>query len=285
MTIEDEKKASDVELDKKNAQFWSFLCGSSFGQALGIKEFNREGLNKFDQAYFDYYPYLLPYIAPQTLRGKRVLEIGLGMGSVGRALSSAQVNAVGLDISSAVTEFYKESCGLFGLKIDSVTGSAAKIPFPDAYFDNVVSIGCLHHTGSVANCLKEIARVLKPGGQITGMIYNRYSFRQWRNWPRQTWNNFISENFGIGTKDGLNSQSDQISCYDSDKGVAAPFTEFYSKKMLGRALKDSGFLQMDFALKNFDDYSARFGRWGQRKNFLGTLDAILGLDIYFKATK
>jgi SAM-dependent methyltransferase len=49
------------------------------------------------------------------------------------------------------------------------------MPFPDNSFDIVFSHGVLHHIPDILAAQKEIARVLKPGGQLIAMLYARRS--------------------------------------------------------------------------------------------------------------
>ena len=49
-------------------------------------------------------------------------------------------------------------------------GSVLECPFDSAIFDWVVSIGCLHHTGDMERGIKELYRVLKPGGIGAGLF-------------------------------------------------------------------------------------------------------------------
>ena len=53
--------------------------------------------------------------------------------------------------------------------------SATAIPFPDRTFDIVYSHGVLHHIPELAPVEKEIARVLKPGGELSAMLYAKWS--------------------------------------------------------------------------------------------------------------
>src|SRR5207248_8777644 len=57
-------------------------------------------------------------------------------------------------------------------------GSVLELPFEDASFDQVVSIGCLHHTGDLVRAVAECRRVLRPGGRLVVMVYNRRSARR-----------------------------------------------------------------------------------------------------------
>src|SRR5262245_9621357 len=66
-----------IDIDRRNAQFWSELCGSALARSLGITEHTPEALRRFDEAYMELYPYLAAYVFQEGLRGRRVLEIGI----------------------------------------------------------------------------------------------------------------------------------------------------------------------------------------------------------------
>jgi len=59
--------------------------------------------------------------------------------------------------------------------------NAEKLPFDDAEFDCVCSMGVLHHVPNTAQAVAEIQRVLKPGGRLIVMMYYRNSLLyRWR---------------------------------------------------------------------------------------------------------
>ena len=93
MTTEPEQK----QLDEANAEFWSELCGSHLAREVGVEDASAESLARFDRAYFDMYPYLQRYLP--WMSGERLLEIGLGYGTVGQLLAERGLDYHGLDIS------------------------------------------------------------------------------------------------------------------------------------------------------------------------------------------
>lgn len=182
-------------LDEANARFWDELCGSNLARQLGIRDRAPESLHRFDEAYFAMYPYLLPLVRPERLAGRRVLEVGLGYGSLGQKLAAAAGSYTGLDIAAGPVEMMSHRLRLAGLPGRAVQGSALEMPFPDGHFDAVVAIGCFHHTGNLQRCLDETYRVLAPGGVALVMVYNKFSLRQWMQWPGPTAAAFMDELF------------------------------------------------------------------------------------------
>ncbi len=55
-------------------------------------------------------------------------------------------------------------------------GNAEELPYSDACFDLVTSMGVLHHVPSIEKAVKEIHRTLRPGGEFLVMVYHRDSF-------------------------------------------------------------------------------------------------------------
>ena len=107
--------------------------------------------------------------------GKAVLEIGQGVGTdlVRMAENGAIVSAI--DLTERHVELAQNNLDQHGFSCDLRLGDASKLPFADASFDLVYSIGVLHHTPDIEDCLREAHRVLKPGGRIIIALYHRWS--------------------------------------------------------------------------------------------------------------
>jgi len=109
-------------------------------------------------------------------QGLRVLEIGCGCGSEAELFARAAAHYTAIDLTNAAVSITRKRFQLLGLEGCFVQGDAESLPFPDASFDLVYSHGVLHHTPDTSRTIREIYRVLSPGGRAVVMLYYRDSF-------------------------------------------------------------------------------------------------------------
>ncbi|MGH7228906.1 MAG: class I SAM-dependent methyltransferase [Nitrospiraceae bacterium] len=270
-----------AQIDAENAAFWNELCGSHMARELGISELSAENIRRFDEAYLRFYPYLENYVTGEALAGKRVLEIGLGYGTLGQLLASQGCLYYGLDIAPNPVAMMAFRLSLMGRDgSDRVTvGSALEIPHGDSAFDYVYSVGCLHHTGNLGRAISELYRVLVPGGKATIMLYNKYSFRQLVRVPLLRLRGLLRRKF----KADFSRQVRAI--YDSNaKGEAAPHTDYVSRVQARKLFRE--FRHVNIESQNFDNLLLLRGRLTiQRKWLLNNIARVVGLDLYIQALK
>jgi ubiquinone/menaquinone biosynthesis C-methylase UbiE len=100
------------------------------------------------------------------LAGRRVLEVGSGRGGgssfIKRYLHPAEM--VGVDFSKQAVALCRRLYDQQGLRF--VHGDAEDLPFDDADFNAVVNVESSHCYGSMPTFLREVARVLRPGGYL-----------------------------------------------------------------------------------------------------------------------
>lgn len=109
-------------------------------------------------------------------RGLRVLEIGCGLGTDGAQFARAGADYTGVDLTDAAVSLARRRFELFDLPGKFRTADAEKLDFPDESFDLVYSHGVLHHTPDTEAAVREIRRVLRPGGRAIVMLYHRDSY-------------------------------------------------------------------------------------------------------------
>ena len=97
---------------------------------------------------------------------RRVLEIGCGRGialpPLARLLEPSRLT--GLDIEPAFLAEARERLGRAQIGAELVPGDARALPFPAGAFDLVVDFGTCYHIARADDALREVARVLAPGG-------------------------------------------------------------------------------------------------------------------------
>ena len=136
------------------------------------------------QARYSLEPFIPRFAGFATSRGKRVLEIGVGMGADYEQWLKAGALATGVDLSKTSLDRAHRRCELSGLAPDLRLADAENLPFPDNSFDIVYSYGVMHHSPDTARCLQEAFRVLKPGGEARIMLYHHASLTGFMLWLR-----------------------------------------------------------------------------------------------------
>jgi ubiquinone/menaquinone biosynthesis C-methylase UbiE len=100
-----------------------------------------------------------------TLTGKLVLEVGCGRGvGVEILLGRGAASVAGFDLDPTMVALAQKRLTKYGGGGPVFVGDAARIAASDASFDVVVDYGVIHHIPNWPQALREIARVLKPGG-------------------------------------------------------------------------------------------------------------------------
>lgn len=108
-------------------------------------------------------------------KGKKVLEIGTGVGTDSRNIIRRGGLYLGINVDQGSVDATKKALDVFNLGGEVKKCSATELFLPDNSIDIVYSFGVLHHIPDAAAAVAEIERVLKPGGELLIMVYNRTS--------------------------------------------------------------------------------------------------------------
>jgi 2-polyprenyl-3-methyl-5-hydroxy-6-metoxy-1,4-benzoquinol methylase len=144
---------------------------------LGSKEY-------FDEVEARKYfvePHIPAFAEFDRWRGKRVLEVGCGIGtdSINFARAGAQLTAVELSGESLrIAEQRAEVMGV-GDRIRFVQANAEELTsaLDDESYDVVYSFGVIHHTPHPERALAEMRALTAPGGTLKLMVYHRRSWK------------------------------------------------------------------------------------------------------------
>lgn len=102
--------------------------------------------------------------------GERVLELGCGTGSMWQGMTLPQGCRVTLtDFSDGMLETARVNTA--HLQADYAAVDAQDIPYPDKSFDVVIANMMLYHVPDIGRALREIRRVLKPGGRFIAATF------------------------------------------------------------------------------------------------------------------
>jgi len=168
----------DVEISRVRDYWNSRPCNIRHSTApIGTKEY-------FDQVEARKYfvEYHIPGFAEfDRWRGKKVLEIGCGIGTdtINFARAGAQVTTV--DLSEKSMELARRRAAVFGLeeRIQFCAGNAEQLStfVPVEPYDLIYSFGVIHHTPHPEVVLEQLRQYTRPGTTIKIMVYHRRSWK------------------------------------------------------------------------------------------------------------
>ena len=118
-----------------------------------------------------------------SVEGKEVLDVGCQWGSVSIALARENAIVTGIDVKEAFVKGAGARAEDQGVKATFLTSSAEKMPFPDNSFDVVIGLNIIEHVGSQSETVREMIRVLRPGGYLFIDGPNRFSPEMFKNDP------------------------------------------------------------------------------------------------------
>lgn len=145
-------------------------------------EFSKEFYDEIDQRFLENCREFMPW--KQTpfeklmhfdqIRNADVLEIGVGNGTHAQLLSTHCRRFTGIDLTEYAVRSTTNRMKVRGIENATIRRmDAERLEFPDASFDFVWSWGVIHCASDTARVLREISRVLKPGGKSVIMVYHR----------------------------------------------------------------------------------------------------------------
>ena len=120
-------------------------------------------------------PFIADFAGFSDCAGKKILEIGVGLGADHLRFAAAGADLTGIDLSSCAVRHTHRRLAEAGFESNLQVADAEALPFDDESFDFVYSWGVLHHSPDTGRAIDELFRVLRPGGRFAVMIYNRRS--------------------------------------------------------------------------------------------------------------
>lgn len=178
MKAEDDRSQLVAEKQHAREQWSQDPCGAKYGAKYEFA--TREFFDEVERhRYEEYAPWMPSVMGFDQFKGKRLLEVGCGMGTDLLQFARGGAFCTGVDLTPRSVEISSLHFGLYDMRADFVLGDGERLPFANESFDVVYSNGVLHHTPDTAQAVRELHRVLRPNGVAKVMLYHRNSLYYW----------------------------------------------------------------------------------------------------------
>jgi ubiquinone/menaquinone biosynthesis C-methylase UbiE len=169
---------SDDYKQRARDQWSADPCGANVasGQEFGTREY-------FDAIERHRYEidcrWITQAIGFDRYKGKRLLEVGFGTGTDLLQFARGGAHVTGVDLTPRSADIARRRFEVYHQAGEFAIGDSEALSFPDSSFDLVYSFGVLHHTPDTQRAVREIHRVVRPGGKAIVMLYHRASLYYW----------------------------------------------------------------------------------------------------------
>ena len=251
-----------MSIDNKIEKYWKGRVLFSWGKYEKMRKL-RYGINHYMHKF---YPF-------ENCKNKKILEIGCGGGIDSMEYSRNGGDVWATDLTDEAVKFTKgriERNDFKNIKVEKV--SVKDVPYEDNFFDVVHVFGILHHITDVDVGVKEILRVLKPGGSVYAMFYNKNSLLYYHS--IMYLRGVVDGEFERGL-----TEEDLVSKY-SEAETGCPYTKIYTEDSVEKLFYDNGFGKVETQID-----SPHIDTLEERKVEIKNLPRNLGWHISTKATK
>jgi len=229
-----------MNIFEKVKKYWNDRpCNIRHSQeSLGTKEY----FNEVETKKYCVESHIRDFAEFKRWKGKKVLEIGGGIGTeiINFARAGAQVTVI--DISEKSLEIARKRAEVFNLSdhIKFYQGNAEELAkfIPMQKFDLIWSFGVIHHTPNPENVIKSIKEYMSPHSELRFMVYNKFSWKVF----------WILLKYGKGAFWNL----DKLIAQHSEAQTGCPVTYTYTKKTVKVLLK--GFNVEDIQVEHIFPY-------------------------------
>jgi len=162
---------------KRVIDFWdSRPCNINHSsEELGTKKY----FNEVSQKKYKVEPHIIPFANFEEWGGKKVLEIGCGLGTAAQSFAEAGAIYTGIDLSKKSLELARKRFEIFGLvgNFYQVDGEEISSVVPVEEYDLIYSFGVIHHTPDPHKLLYEIKKYMGKDTVFRLMLYAANSWK------------------------------------------------------------------------------------------------------------
>jgi 2-polyprenyl-3-methyl-5-hydroxy-6-metoxy-1,4-benzoquinol methylase len=192
-------------------------------------------------------PHIPAFADFERWRGKRVLEVGCGIGTDSINFARADANLTAVELSGESLRIAAERAEVMGVadRIRFVQANAEELTsaLDDEPYDLVYSFGVIHHTPRPERALVEMRALMAPGGTLKLMIYHRRSWKV----------------FWIVAAQGRGRvwKTDELVAEHSEAQTGCPVTFSYTRSEARELVEGSGFRVQDLQVDHIFPYRIR----------------------------
>jgi len=137
---------------------------------------SREFFDELEEYRFDKLRYLPKLVDFGGYAGCSLLEVGCGVGIDLARFARGGAKVTGIDLASVSIELARKNLAAHDVSGELRVMNGEDMTFADGSFDVVYAHGVLQYSADPARMVREIHRVLRPGGRAIMMVYNRRSW-------------------------------------------------------------------------------------------------------------
>jgi len=158
--------------------YWnSRPCNLRHGVApVGTKEY----FDQVEERKYKVEPHIPRFAEFSKWSGKRVLEVGCGLGTESTNFARAGAVLTAVDLSEKSLELARKRFEVFGLQGSFFQANAeelTKVLPAGSQFDLIWTFGVVHHTPYPEKVIAEFTKLLAPGGELRIMVYSKVSYK------------------------------------------------------------------------------------------------------------
>jgi ubiquinone/menaquinone biosynthesis C-methylase UbiE len=164
----------DSSLGQHVREYWNHRIHDleMTSQPVGSRAF----FDELDEYRFDKLAYLPTIVEFNGYPGRRVVEVGCGIGTDLVRFARGGANVVGIDLSETAVTLARANLEQHGVRGTAVVGDGAMLPLPSDSVDVLYAHGVLQYSANPRAIVTEAQRVLRAGGTAIFMVYNRVSW-------------------------------------------------------------------------------------------------------------
>jgi 2-polyprenyl-3-methyl-5-hydroxy-6-metoxy-1,4-benzoquinol methylase len=192
----------------------------------------REYFDEVEARKYFVEPHIPDFAQFERWRGKRVLEIGCGIGTDSINFARAGADLTVIELSRRSFEICKKRFEVYGLNANFYCGSAEELSsfVPVQPYDLIYSFGVIHHTPNPDKVIEEIIKYCNPETEVRIMLYSKWSWKVF----------WIIITHGKGAF----WRADELVSTYSEAQTGSPVTYYYSYTEIRNLLSDFQIIEM-----------------------------------------